>query len=439
MPVIEPFQGWRYRREKIRRPADVLAPPYDVISGTEQEELHRRSPYNVVRLILGLDERGDNVKNNKYTRAGKLLRQWISSGILAKDQAPAIYVVVQDYKEGLKPRTRIGFMAAMKIDERGVLRHENTLAKPKKDRLALLKEVRANLSPIFGLIEDKKGAVDRLLKMTLKSAPTVDVKIHDVRHRLYVEHRPKFLKKLKKEMQAKPVYIADGHHRFEVACRFRDWMRRKIGRSATKTSADPSAANAADWNYVMTYFSDFAHNPFAIFPTHRLIRVSKVLKDPLTLLGQRGTLEKVGGLPAVLSRLSRIRERTRHPGRYRFGIYTKKNTFYIFTLDKSHSRTGDSPAAKLDVAVLHERVLEPCFHLEAIEKSRAIDFTRDPRHAVAEVKNGRFDMAFFLRPTSLKEMIDVSKKGLRMPQKSTYFYPKLLSGLVFHCFDPNGP
>ena len=425
MPMIKAFQGWRYNPLKIAEVADVLAPPYDVISRVEQEALHKRSPYNVIRLILGKEEAGDDAADNKYARAGRALRAWMSSGILVKEKTPAVYVYVQNYKEGQKPKTRLGFMAAMKIDEKAVLKHENTLASPKKDRLALLKKVSTNLSPIFGLIEDKKGGVDRILKQALKLPAAVDVSVRGVRHRLFVEKRPELVEKLKQEMAAKPVYIADGHHRFEAACQFRRLM----------LSRNPRDAKAG-WNYVMTYFSDWLHNPFTIFPTHRLILVPKVLKDPIALLKQRGALEKVSGLRAVLSRLSEIRERTKDPGRYRFGIYTKKGGFYIFTLDRKRTRPRSSnPADKLDVAVLHQRLLEPCFHIQAVEKSKAIDFKRDPEAAALAVKKGDFDMAIFVRPASLGEMIRISKRGLRMPQKSTYFYPKLLSGLVFHSFD----
>src|SRR3989338_454645 len=164
MPMIKAFQGWRYNPLKIAEVADVLAPPYDVISRVEQEALHKRSPYNVIRLILGKEEAGDDAADNKYARAGRALRAWMSSGILVKKKPPAVYVYVQNYKEGQKPKTRLGFMAAMKIDEKAVLKHENTLASPKKDRLALLKKVSTNLSPIFGLIEDKKGGVGLLQK-----------------------------------------------------------------------------------------------------------------------------------------------------------------------------------------------------------------------------------------------------------------------------------
>ncbi len=437
MPEVRGFRGWRYDRAKVGHLSAVVAPPYDVISKKEQETLYRKSPYNVVRLILGREEPQDSPASNRYTRARAFLNEWKRTGVLTRDSLESIYVYAQDYREEGRTRRRIGLIAAMKLDEGPVLRHENTLTAPKKDRMALLKEVRTNLSPIFGLVEDKKGGLQRLLKGMMESAPCVNVTLHAVRHRLFLESRPAVVEMIRQELRSKPMFIADGHHRFEVACQFRRWMNQQV-------PGQPEA----EWNYVMTYFSDCRHNPFKIFPTHRLIAVSKKFKEPLKRLGQRGQLKKMKNLAATLSVLAKSRNLGGQRGltpevkgsdpfdprrTYAFGVFTRKDGYFIFKLRrKFSSKIGKSPAVKLDVAVLHHEVIEPCFGLRAIEKSKAIDFTRDAAEACKEVKKGRFDMAIFVRPTSLEEMIEVSKKGLRMPQKSTYFYPKLLSGLVFH-------
>ena len=226
---------------------------------------------------------------------------------------------------------------------------------------------------------------------------------------------------IRRELRSKPMFIADGHHRFEVACQFKKWMNEQY----------PGRPEAA-WNYVMAYFSDCRHNPFKIFPTHRLIAVSKRIQDPLRCLAPRGELKKVKNLLAILSVLAKSRQESSDKT-YSFGVFTKKRGYFIFKLSRQFSsKIGKGPAGKLDVAVLHRQVIEPCFGIRAVEKSKAIDFTRSAVEACDAVKKGRFDMAIFVRPTSLEEMIEVSKKGLRMPQKSTYFYPKLLSGLVFH-------
>lgn len=424
MPQIKAFKGWRYEKNRVGRLADVLAPPYDVISVKEQKKLHKKSPYNVVRLILGKQVPSDSSRNNQYTRARDFLCRWISEGILIQDHSPAIYVYVQDYKEAGRLKTRLGFFAAMKIEEGTVLKHENTLAKPKKDRLALLKEVRTNLSPIFGLFEDRQARIQGVLKGSLRRPPVLDATIDGVRHRLYVEDRRENLNQLSALLAPKPMFIADGHHRFEVACQFRDWMNSKA-----------CCARDAGWNYVMTYFSDCVNNPFKIFPTHRLVRLPKSVKDPVSVLAKRGELRKARNLKAVLARLDRPRAATSEKG-YSFGVYLQKHGFFILTLDpKLASRIQKNPVDALDVAVLHQMLIEPCFKIKSIAKSSAIDFTRDPREAKARVDRGDFDLALFLRPTSLDEMLRVSKKGLKMPQKSTYFYPKLLSGLVFHRLD----
>jgi uncharacterized protein (DUF1015 family) len=424
MPEIKPFRGWRYNPEKIADFSKVLAPPYDVISKTEQAALHRRDPHNVVRLILGEERKKDTAKDNRYTRARRFLNEWISRRIFVREATPCVYVYVQDYREGRARVTRVGFIAAMKLDEGAVLKHENTLASPKRDRLALIQEVKTNLSPVFGLFEDSSGAVQRLLQKTLKLKPGLDVAIAGVRHRLFVEPRPEIIGAVCAHVKSKPMFIADGHHRFEVACQFKQIMNSKF-----------SDAPEAGWNYVMTYFSDCLHNPFAIYPTHRLIRIARSARAAVPVLRKHGVLRKVRNLEALLSALEKKTPRSK-VRRYVFGFFTKKEGFYLLTLDpKETSEVAGNPVERLDVAVLHRKIIEPCFGIRAVEKSQAIDFTRDAEDACLKVRAGEFSMAIFLKATSLKEMIEVSKKGMRMPQKSTYFYPKLLSGLVFHRLD----
>ncbi len=405
MPEIKAFRGWRYNAALIKNLTKVYAPPYDVISKKEQEALYKKNPYNVVRLELGQSTPYDHPKNNIYTRAADFLKRWISLRVLTQDEIPAIYVYRQDYER----EVRVGFLAAMKLDDRWVMKHENTLVAPKKDRLELIKNVRTNLSPIFGLFEDKKGSVQRFLKSAMEFPPAVDVTMDRIRHRLYLEQRPDQIAAICRAIKNLPMLIADGHHRFEVACQYRQWMQNGAGAQAP-------------WNYAMVYFSDYAHNPFTIWPTHRLVNIGK--RNVAQILKTRGVLRKVSNLKSVLSALKKS---------YSFGVYTKKDGFFIFTLDKKfYSQIKKNPVDILDVAVLHSLLLKPCFGIEKIEKSKQIDFTRSAEEAVARVKKGEFQAAFFLKATSLDEMVRASKAGLKMPQKSTYFYPKLLSGLVFH-------
>ncbi len=418
MPEIKPFRAWRYNTPKVKNLSLVVAPPYDVISKEEQTRLYEASPYNVIRMELGKDIPGDTLTENRYTRAKSFLDDLKSGGALVQDDAPSIYVYLQDYEEEGKKKSRTGFFAAMKLDEKAVLKHENTLTGPKEDRLHLLKAVRTNLSPIFGLFEDT-GSIQAMLKPATRKVPVLDVNVAGVRHRLYLEQRPDVLKKVAAKMKPKPMFIADGHHRFEVACQFKKWM---IGQGDS----------GEDWNYVLTYFSDCRHNPFKIFPTHRLIRFKQ---DLMGTLSKIGSVQPGRNLGDVLEILEDCREDVKDKS-YRFTFYSAKHGFQILTLDKKvAAKIGKDPASKLDVAVLHEQILAPHFGITAIEKSEAIDFTRDAKEAHRKVQAGDFDAAIFLRPTSLSEMLLVSKKGLKMPQKSTYFYPKLLTGLVFYSFN----
>ena len=420
MPEIKPFRAWRYQSQKVKDLSLVVAPPYDVISKEEQNKLYDASPYNVIRMELAKGQAGDSESQNRYTRARQFLDSLKSQSVLDREEKPSFYVYVQDYEEEGKKKTRTGFFAAMKLDEKAVLKHENTLTGPKEDRLHLLKSVKTNLSPIFGLYEDKPGSVQSLLKLSTKKTPLLDVKVAGVRHRLYLENKEEVIKKIMVKMKAKPMFIADGHHRFEVACQFKRWARASSGQKNGDLASD----------YVMTYFSDCHHNPFKIFPTHRLIRISKGI-DSLQALSKISDLRPAKDLKAVLAELADCREDAKDKD-YQFGFYSLKTGFKLLNLHKKTIGTPKNPVERLDVSVLHRRIIDPCFGIKAIEKSDAIDFTRDAQEACRKVDEGKFDAALFLRPTSLNEMLLVSKKGLKMPQKSTYFYPKLLTGLVFY-------
>lgn len=409
MPEIKPFRGWRYDLKRAGKPAKLVAPPYDIISPAQQDKLYSESPYNAIRLELTKDRPG----SDKYQEAARTLSDWKREGALKLEDEPALYVYEQVYKEGARTQTRIGFLAAMKADESAVKKHEDTLAGPKEDRLKLLGAARTNLSPIWGLFEDAAGSVNKALKKSLKNPAALDVTLDGVRHRLFVETRPEVVDAVTRTMKSKPMFIADGHHRFETASRF----SREDGRPGSQ--------------YVMTYFSDVRNNPFKIYPTHRLMRIGGL--DWKKALSSVGTLKKVKDLNAVLKKLSGFRGKS---AVYDFGFYSKKDGFYLLSLDKKTVATiKKNPVDVLDVAVLHSKIIDPVFGIRKIEKSDAIDFTRDAKEAVEKVSKSGWDLAAFLRPTSLDEMILTSKKGLKMPQKSTYFYPKLLTGLVFRGLD----
>lgn len=419
MPVVKAFRGLRYNEKKFRYPANLFAPPYDIISAREQEKLYRSHPHNVVRLELGRIRKTDNADNNRYTRAAAILKDWIKQQVLIEDPLPSFYIYEQRYTEEGKKKVRLGFLGAMKLDEKSVLKHENTLEAPKKDRMELLKKVETNLSPIFGLVEDKLGQLQKILKKTTTQKPLYSVTLAGVCHRIYKESNPDRCRAISKVLADKSMHIADGHHRFEVACQYRRFK-----------DAEQGSACDAPWQYALVYFSDVLHNPFKIYPTHRLLKVNRP-GEVYSILRSLGTVKRESGLKTILKILGQEPKKTARV--YPFGVYTKKEGFFTVTLGKDVVRNlSKDPVAHLDVSVLHDKILKARFGLDAVEKSDRIDFTRDAVEAVSKVRAGLFDVAFFLRPTSLSEMLQISSAGKRMPQKSTYFYPKLVTGLVFH-------
>ncbi len=426
MPEIKAFNGYRYNPKTIRDFKKVLAPPYDVISKKEQEALYKNDPHNVIRLELGKDLPGDNASENKYTRARHYLSDWIEKNVLIRENEPAFYVYRQSYPEKGKTKVRIGFIAAMKIDEKAVLKHENTLAAPKADRLNLIKETRTNLSPIWGLYEDKPKTIYQALLKATRQKPIVSIKVDGVGHELFCLTDHTGVETIQKAMKSKPMFIADGHHRFETACNYRRFAESQKDRAAHSAG------------FVMTYFSDCTNNPFTIYPTHRLVSFDDKKIDVLKKLETLGSLRKVGSLKAVLSVLEKDSGQLQKIS-YDFGVFYK-GAYYLLSLKPELVKKipQNNPVESLDVAVLHRAIVEPIFGIKKIEKSQEIDFTRDANDAVMRVKDGSFKVALFLRPTSLEQMLLASKKGLKMPQKSTYFYPKLLSGLVFHRFETSG-
>ena len=244
MANITPFKGTRYNLEKIKDMSKVTAPPYDVIPKEEQDQLYRMNPYNIIHILLGKDSPGDNENNNKYTRAGKYLNVWQQKKVLKEDDSPSIYINLQEFKLDGKIKRRIGFMALLKLEEfdkkdSSVYPHENTLAAPKEDRAKLIHAIEANLGPIFAIFEDRDRVIADLIKNEMRSNPIVDiVDNHGVRNKFWKVSDKKIIDKLCGYMKDKKLFIADGHHRYEVGLAF------------SKFKKDPK------YGYILTYFTD---------------------------------------------------------------------------------------------------------------------------------------------------------------------------------------
>ncbi len=262
MAKIKPFRGILYDRKKVNI-AKVVTPPYDVISATMQDRFYRRDQFNIVRLALGKKDKNDTPTNNRYTRAGKALDNWIKNRIFIKDKNPSIYIYTQEYLNKGKKRTRVGFIALMKIEDpkkSGVLPHEYTLAKTKEDRLSLISKTEANLSPIFTLFKDRQNKVSKILKRFIKSKSHLfTIKTEGVTHKLWQMDEKNDIEKIQFHMRDKKIFIADGHHRYEVALTYKNMMlkRKKFKKS---------------YGDIMIYFSSLSESEnLTILSTHRVI------------------------------------------------------------------------------------------------------------------------------------------------------------------------
>lgn len=422
MPVIRPFHGIRYNQTKVNINT-VVAPPYDVISPEQQNAYYDRDPFNIVRLILGREE-------DRYSAAAKIFAEWQSSGVLMRDEKSAIYPLIQTFQntDGSTIH-RKGFIALCRLEEfeKGiVLPHEKTLSKAKEDRFKLFKATNANFSQVFGLYSDPKKKVDAVINVFFTSPAAVDVTFDGVRNQLWVVSDVSAIEKIEKEMEAKQVLIADGHHRYETALAYRDLMR----------SQNPHHTGTELYNYVMMFFTNLDDEGLVIFPTHRVIHslpkfdwsvVSSSIKQYFEM--------KECSSPNDL--LKRLASQKKHS----YGIITGTPPQFFVASLKNESMLGslvptEVPAEvkELDVVLLHSFILGNILGIsaDAQEKKLNIHYIQRVEDCVEEVKKGTAQVAFIVNPTRIEQVRAVAKAGHTMPQKSTFFYPKLLSGLVLN-------
>ena len=424
MAEIKPFRGLIYEPEKIGGDySKVVAPPYDVIPRKTRDELYLKSEYNIIRLILGKSVERDSPAVNKYTRAKDSLENWVKKGVLARDDKEALYIYSQEYSAGGKTCLRIGFMALMKIGESGqdeVLPHEYTLAKPKADRMNLIKEVQSNLSPIFSLY-DGEGSITGILKKEMDAAPPIiDIKLDGEHHKFWRLARAEVISAICSGMRDKKAFIADGHHRYEVAKNYRDVLR-----------TSPEYDGRAD--YVMMYFTDLSvREGLTVFATHRIIKamprvekseiISK-LNEYFEIFECRDLTEMAGKLEDDFSE------------EHAFGFFDGEKYLFMRSKDKEKLlalmlEDKSLQWKDLDVSVLHSAILGKILSVKTEEGN--ITYVKTAEDAETGVKDGSHAAAFFLRSTRLEQLKSVAELGEMMPQKSTYFYPKLLTGLVIN-------
>jgi uncharacterized protein (DUF1015 family) len=446
VPEIRPFRALRYEPETVGDLTSVVAPPYDVILPAEREALIRRNPKNVVRLDLPSDEQGDE-PGDKYRRAARTLAAWRSDGTFRKDPRPSIYVYEETYRVPGSDVERVqrGFFARLRLEPFGpestVLPHERTLAGPKEDRYMLLRATGVNTSPVVGLYDDPSGRARQLLAEVAATSPVLDVRDDDgVRHRLWPvaagdgnDVRNPAVEELIRVASAGPITIADGHHRYETALRYRD--ERRMTRSCEE---DPA------FDYLLMLFLDTAE-PLTVLPTHRVVRAAAA--GSASAGGANGSaaglLDRVRGLfdvtPASRDELeAAFGAAALSPGgRGRFGLWTRDGGAILTAKRPAFEPLLGSANASvrgLDVAML-QAALDSLLGIDAAAVAAGrIAYTKSAAEAISWVDASRdgAEAAFLLEPTPVADIGAVARSGAVMPQKSTYFYPKALSGLLIN-------
>jgi len=410
VPYIAPFRGLRYDAKRIGSLAKVVTPPYDVISPKGQNDYYRRHPKNFIRVVYGKQYPLDNPQRNRYTRAKQTLQKWIRTGLLKFDPEPSLYPHLEEYKLGGKRFQRWGVIAIVRLDSPSIYPHEETKGAPKQDRIRLLEAAEASLSPIFGLIPDPDGHYRRfVVKSSKPRKPAASVRLDGVTHRLWRISDPSWISRLQALLEKKELVIADGHHRLEAALFHRNRRR----------AQDPSFHPNSSYNFAMFYLAAAGSEEPGLLPTHRVLQdvLSHQITEFLQEASKRSDLQKIEGLEVLKSHLRSLRTR----GRLGIGLYTGNGGGYLLQPAKTSHR--------LDVEWLHNEILP-----HWLGRDVAISYTQDLNEARRLVKQGTAQAVFIMQPPSLKDVLERARASVRMPGKTTYFYPKPLAGLVEYKF-----
>jgi uncharacterized protein (DUF1015 family) len=450
MPQISAFRGVRYDLGHVGSLSDVIAPPYDVIDPDLQEQLYKKHPANVVRLILNRDEPGDDEQSNRYVRAARFLKNWRREGVLFEEGRPAIYVYHQEFVEGGQTFVRRGFMARVRLERIGegnIHPHEETHSGAKADRFKLWKACRANLSQIFGLYPDPENAAQSILERAIAGQTPLEATDHlGVVHRVWPVSDLSVINSVEAAMGGKPAYIADGHHRYETALNLRDDLAAEYRERGEELPEDHPA------NYVLMMCVSMSDEGMLVLPTHRLFRglPAMTAEQLAAKLGDAFATESAGeGPERALSLWDEI-EAEGEQGT--FGLYTAEDDRWTLARITPAGRQRMAEVAAdhcaewqgLGVSILHRLLVDTLLgapNLPAPKYVRALaevpvglrEGDSSGRDLTGqEGSGGRFELAALVMPATVEHIRAISNAGERMPAKSTYFYPKLLSGLVIN-------
>lgn len=420
MAIIKGFNGLRFT-EKAGDISSLICPPYDIISADERQKLIANNKYNLVRLEL---PQGDD----KYAEAGMLYHRWLDNGIIAQDEKNSIYVYRETFSVFGEEKSFKGIICNVKLEEfeKGiVLPHENTLSKAKTDRFELMNATFANFSQIYSMyIDSEKTTAGRLDKIVEAKADVTAVDKDGIKHELWIVSDENVIAEFVKDFEKRQLFIADGHHRYETALNFRNKLI-----SENKIEENPNA------NYCMMFLVDMEDPGLVVFPTHRLVKnISNFDEDKIiNKLNKYYNIQKLFELDKLEQTLKKFSDD------HATVMYTGKDYAYLlFTNDVEDVKALNSGlsdySCDLDVTVLHTLALEKCLKMtkEDMANQTYLTYTRDINDAIESVKSGDYQCSFILNPTKVSQIKDVATAGEKMPQKSTYFYPKLTTGLVMN-------
>lgn len=431
MVEVIPFKGITYNKDKIKRLDDVMAPPYDIVSEEMQDYLYKKNEYNFVRLTLNKITSEDDEKNNRYTRARDLFALWLKNDVLVESDTPGIYPYKIRYAVENQEKTMNGFFVLLKLDPdyKMVKAHERTLSKPKVDRLNLMRACKTNFEPIQLLYIDDEDEIRKKIDHSIKE-PIIDVEGYDgFNHKLWKIEDEDVIEYVQDFFRDKILFIADGHHRYQTAVDFAREMREATG----------DTDDSAPFNYRMVVLVNMFDKGLSILPTHRLVKkpgldLSRVFKK----LEKYFVVEKrsVDADRSAEEIAKRIKKDIETDVEHKFAVYMK-NKYYVLTL--KDEKTMDEFASDkskiwrtLDVSILHKIVFEYLMDIDQRNIEHYVRYTRVDEEAVRFVDDGRFDFSVLMNATKIDELKAVADAGEHMPQKSTYFLPKMLSGLVLY-------
>ena len=422
MAIIKAFKAMRFDTSKAGKIEELTCPPYDVISPAQRENYINTNKNNIIRLELPTGE-------NPYKDAASLLDKWLSDGILKKDTNEAIYIYEEEFEAYGERKKFKGIISRVKLtpfSEGVVLPHENTLSKAKEDRFNLMKTTGCNFSQVYSLYIDEEHTTEAKLDLLTKDAPNVQFDDGSVIHRLWIINDKVVIKSICDDFASRQLYIADGHHRYETALNYKNYCY------------ENNLTNGSDdCDYIMMMLVDMANPGLVVFPTHRLVRDLPVFDANAVVEGCKEYFDITHqtGVDSIEKKLTDLY----NEGKHAFGFYCQGDEWKLMVL-KDESVLAELMPEKskalreLDVSILHTLVLEKIMGIDAENMAKQINlyYTRSFDEALSEVRCGNAQCTFILNPTRVGEISQVATNGEKMPQKSTYFYPKLITGLVMN-------